>query len=180
MMSEDQDNKFRDAAEHHHPAYDEKAWEKMKLLLDKHLPVERPDKRRRFIFFLWLFLSVVLAGIVYMFLKDYSGNFETVAINKPGELTVNKFKETEIIQKSGNEKEVKKYEIIKDAVAESSVIQRSANIKNVLASERKKAKKQIVPKEIVKKEQLTDLLSGNITEKKLTEQSEKNNLRGLL
>lgn len=55
MLSEDFDNKIKEAADHHHPAYDEKAWGKMEKLLDKHLPEEKDD-RRRIIFFLLLFL----------------------------------------------------------------------------------------------------------------------------
>ncbi|MCW3119541.1 MAG: hypothetical protein JWM28_3623 [Chitinophagaceae bacterium] len=55
MQFDDFDKKIKDAAEHHHPAYDEKAWEKMEKLLNKHLPVEKDD-RRRIIFFLLLFL----------------------------------------------------------------------------------------------------------------------------
>ena len=59
MQSEEFDNKIREAAEHHHPEYDEKAWGKMEKLLDKHLPQEKDD-RRRIIFLLLLFL--VLGG----------------------------------------------------------------------------------------------------------------------
>jgi hypothetical protein len=55
MQSEEFDKKVKEAADHHYPAYDEKAWGKMEQLLDKHLPQEKDD-RRRFIFFLLLFL----------------------------------------------------------------------------------------------------------------------------
>lgn len=55
MLSEDFDKKVKEAAEHHHPAYDEKAWKGMKQLLDKHLP-EEEEKKRRFIFFILFFL----------------------------------------------------------------------------------------------------------------------------
>lgn len=54
MQSEEFDKKIREAASHHHPPYDEKAWGKMHKLLDKHLP-EKKDDRRRFLFFLLLF-----------------------------------------------------------------------------------------------------------------------------
>jgi hypothetical protein len=57
MQSEEFDHKIREAADHHHPAYDEKAWENMKKLLDKHLPQEK-DGRRRIIFFLFFFLLI--------------------------------------------------------------------------------------------------------------------------
>jgi hypothetical protein len=55
MQSEGFDNKIKQAAECHHPAYDEKAWEKMSKLLDKHLPIKKDEnKRRGLIFFLFL------------------------------------------------------------------------------------------------------------------------------
>lgn len=63
MLSEDFDKKIREAAEHHHPAYDEKAWKGMKQLLDKHLP-EEEKKKRRFIFFILFFL--LLGGGVWL------------------------------------------------------------------------------------------------------------------
>ncbi|MBL7725467.1 MAG: hypothetical protein JNK27_15065 [Chitinophagaceae bacterium] len=59
MRFEDLDKKFKEAADHHHPAYDEKAWTKMEKLLDKHLPQEKERKRR---IFLWLFLFLVIGG----------------------------------------------------------------------------------------------------------------------
>lgn len=55
MQLEELDDKIREAAEHHHPAYNEKAWPKMEKLLDKHLP-QKKDDRRRFLFLLMLFL----------------------------------------------------------------------------------------------------------------------------
>lgn len=58
MPFEELDKKIREAAEQHHPAYDEKAWAKMEKLLDKHLPHEK--RRRRFVF--WLFPLLILAG----------------------------------------------------------------------------------------------------------------------
>jgi len=38
MQFEDFDNKIKEAAENHHPAYDEKAWIKMEKLYDNPLP----------------------------------------------------------------------------------------------------------------------------------------------
>ena len=35
MQFDDFDKKIKEAAEHHHPAYDEKAWDKMEKLLDQ-------------------------------------------------------------------------------------------------------------------------------------------------
>lgn len=69
MQSEEFDKKIKAAADHHHPAYDEQAWNKMHKLLDKHLPEEKDD-RRRILFFLLLFL---LLGVGIWFLKTEQG-----------------------------------------------------------------------------------------------------------
>jgi hypothetical protein len=63
MQSEEFDSKTRDAAEHHHPAYDEKAWEKMEKLLNKHLP-QKKDGRRRIAFILLFLLLLGGAGFL--------------------------------------------------------------------------------------------------------------------
>ena len=57
MWSDELDNKMKEATEGYHPAYDDKAWDKMEVLLDKHLPQEK--KRRRFIL---LLLPLLLVG----------------------------------------------------------------------------------------------------------------------
>ena len=59
MQSEDLDKKIRDAADNHHPAYNEKAWSKMEDLLNTHLPVKEKERRRGFIL---LILTLVLLG----------------------------------------------------------------------------------------------------------------------
>ncbi|MBL0183793.1 MAG: hypothetical protein IPP96_16500 [Chitinophagaceae bacterium] len=48
------DHIIRDAAENHHPTYNDKAWEKMEAMLDKQLPQKKD--RRKYIFFLLFFL----------------------------------------------------------------------------------------------------------------------------
>lgn len=58
MQFEEFDKKIKEAAENHHPAYDEQAWAKMNKLLDKHMP-EKEERRRRFA---WLFFLLFLAG----------------------------------------------------------------------------------------------------------------------
>lgn len=66
MWSDELDNKMKKATEGYQPAYDDKAWDKMELLLDKHLPQEK--KRRRFILLL-LPLLLVGTGIFFIFQK---------------------------------------------------------------------------------------------------------------
>src|SRR5437773_153730 len=58
MRFEDLDKKIKEAADQHHPAYDEKAWRKMEKLLNQHLPQEKNDRRR----ILFLFLLLLLIG----------------------------------------------------------------------------------------------------------------------
>ncbi|MCB0715961.1 MAG: hypothetical protein KDC06_08105, partial [Chitinophagaceae bacterium] len=57
------DKKIKEAAENHHPNYDERAWQKMEKLLDKHLPQEKT--KRRFIFFLVPVLLLGLSAVGY-------------------------------------------------------------------------------------------------------------------
>ncbi|MBK5273070.1 MAG: hypothetical protein JJE22_18880, partial [Bacteroidia bacterium] len=91
MQSEEFDKKIIEAAEHHHPAYDENAWEKMEKLLDKHLPQKKDDKRRG-IFFLLLFLLL-------------GGSIAFLIINKPRQAKQLLSKEQSLIQeKNSNNK----------------------------------------------------------------------------
>lgn len=66
MQSEDFDKKLREAADQHHPSYNETAWTKMEQKLDTHLPTEKKD-RRRFLFFLLFFL--LLGGGSWLFIS---------------------------------------------------------------------------------------------------------------
>ncbi len=61
MPDEEIDNRIRDAANQHHPPYDDKAWGKMEELLDKHLPQKKD--RKKYIFFILFFLVLVSAVI---------------------------------------------------------------------------------------------------------------------
>jgi hypothetical protein len=88
MQFEDFDKRIRDAADHHHPAYEEKAWTKMESLLDKHLPVEKDD-RRRIIFIVLLFLLV--GGAAWLFISrpwqsssPVAGNIQEKTASTPG------------------------------------------------------------------------------------------------
>ena len=66
MQFEDFDKKIIEAADNHHPAYDEQAWAKMEKLLNKYLPQKTAD-RRRFIFF--LLFSLLLGGGIFLFIN---------------------------------------------------------------------------------------------------------------
>ena len=65
MPFEETDKKITEAAENHHPSYDENAWDKMNMLLDKHMPVQEKKKRR---VALLLFLFLITGGsVAYLF-----------------------------------------------------------------------------------------------------------------
>ena len=65
MLFDNFDKKIKEAAEQHHPAYDENAWRKMENLLDQHLPKQR-DRRR---FFLLAFTVLFVGGGAFFLLS---------------------------------------------------------------------------------------------------------------
>lgn len=83
------DHIIRDAADKHHPAYNDMAWEKMELKLNKHLPQKKD--RRRFIFFLLFFLLIgggAFFSIIY-FSGDEKAKSTEIAESKTGEQSNN-------------------------------------------------------------------------------------------
>ncbi|MBL7703108.1 MAG: outer membrane beta-barrel protein [Ferruginibacter sp.] len=78
MLDEEMDHIIREAAESHHPPYNDKAWEKMEQKLDKHLPQKKDN--RRYIFFLLFFL--LLGGGLFFFVNNRSANNNTFTSNK--------------------------------------------------------------------------------------------------
>jgi hypothetical protein len=75
MRFEDLDKKIKEAADQHHPAYDEKAWHKMEKLLNEHLPQPKNDGRR-IIFFL-LFFLLIGGGAFIIISKHWEKNSKT-------------------------------------------------------------------------------------------------------
>ena len=65
MLFDNFDKKIKEAAEQHHPAYDENAWRKMESLLNQHLPQEK--NRRRF--FLLAFTVLLVGGGAFILLS---------------------------------------------------------------------------------------------------------------
>lgn len=78
MQSEEFDKKVKEAAAHHHPVYNEKAWGDMETLLDKHLPQEK-EKKRRFLF--WFLLPLLLVGTGLLIAKPWQKSNHTIAEN---------------------------------------------------------------------------------------------------
>ncbi len=79
MQSEQFDKKTKEAADHHHPAYDEQAWNRMEKLLDKHLP-QKEEGKKRFIFFL-LLLLLAGGGTWLLLSKPWQGDKKIAAGN---------------------------------------------------------------------------------------------------
>lgn len=69
MWSDEIDKKIKKTAEgYHQPAYDDKAWDNMEVLLDKHLPIE---KRRKWFIIFWLLpLALIGTGIYFIIQKQ--------------------------------------------------------------------------------------------------------------
>ena len=95
MWSDEIDKKIRKTTEGSHHAFDDKAWNKMEELLDKHLPQNR---RRRFIALLLLPLALIGTGVYFAIQKQSKNKVTreniTAAQPIPGKETIKK--ETDI------------------------------------------------------------------------------------
>lgn len=76
MLFDNFDKKVKEAAEQHHPAYDENAWRKMEHLLNEHLPQQKD--RRRF-FLLALTVLLIGGGAFFLLSKPNASNSNEVA-----------------------------------------------------------------------------------------------------
>jgi hypothetical protein len=80
MPDEEIDKVVRDAANQHHPPYDDGAWGKMEVLLDKHLPQKKDSKKP---IFFWLFF-LLLGGAIFFAVQNFTTK-NTTAGNTTGE-----------------------------------------------------------------------------------------------
>ena len=67
MWDDKLNKKIKDAANQYHPAYEENAWDKMELLLDKHLPVEKKRKKR---YFLLPVIALLMGSLFIVYYKQ--------------------------------------------------------------------------------------------------------------
>ena len=79
MQFDQFDKKVTDAANHHHPAYDEQAWGRMEKLLDLHLPQKKDDRRR---FFFLLLALLIMGGTALFIARSSKQQKHTLADNK--------------------------------------------------------------------------------------------------
>jgi hypothetical protein len=85
MSFENFDNKIKEVFDQGSHAYDESSWQKMKILLDKHMPLKK-DNRRRIIIFLFMFL--LLGGGTTLILLNKSNPENEVKTKLPGTVAV--------------------------------------------------------------------------------------------
>jgi len=175
------DKKIRQSAEGYEPAYDDKNWDKMHLLLDKHLPEKK--KRRRLIIFWLLPLALIGTGIFYFSQKQTKKNITRQATEKllPQEKNEPAIKENDQATKQPAESTVKgnpalkqesastlekdstgvqpKPEEIKSAQDNKTALQKQLNSKKTGDNISRKNKKKVLPSEpIIKKAKPTNKL----------------------
>lgn len=63
MWDDEINKRIKDAADQYHPSYDENAWDKMELLLNQHLPVEKKRRRK---YFLIPLVALLLGGAFFI------------------------------------------------------------------------------------------------------------------
>ncbi len=81
MPDDEINKKIKDAADQYHPAYDDDAWDKMKQLLDEHLPQKKD--RRRMIFLLPLLLLLIGGSLtIYYFNTRSSSKIAKPVVSK--------------------------------------------------------------------------------------------------
>ncbi len=149
------DTKISEAAEHHHPSYDEKAWQNMEKLLDKHLPQDKKKKRRIF-FILFFFLLLGTAVLGYYLIVEKNNNKETsnpVTANSNGNNTTENvgIKKIESNLKKGLEEE---------SVSQNNKIKTSSSDDKKFNKENQKSDVSIITAKKSKSE-YTVLTAGN-------------------
>lgn len=81
MQSENFDKKIRDSLSQRPPGNEPPEWDKMEKLLDKHMPLEKKDRRR--VFFI-LFLFLLLGGGAFIIWNSTNnGNKQNITASKP-------------------------------------------------------------------------------------------------
>ena len=92
MQSENFDKNIKSSLSQRPPGNDDPAWDKMEVLLDKHLPHDKKDHRRVFLF---LFLFLLTSGGAFLIWQNNSGNKNNISTiesqnKKPGQTENNK------------------------------------------------------------------------------------------
>ena len=91
MSSEDFDKKIIESLEQRSPDYNEKSWEKMQKILEKHLP-QKKDDRKRLLFLLFLFL--IVGGGTAIFLLNNGNKKSTSQLPDNGNNSIVSAKQT--------------------------------------------------------------------------------------
>lgn len=80
MQSDNFDKKIKSSLSQRPPGHDNPAWDKMEVLLDKHLPREKKDNRR---VFLLLFLFLLTSGGAILIWQNNRGNKNSISTIEP-------------------------------------------------------------------------------------------------
>ena len=83
MQDEQIDKLIRDAANQHHPPYDDTAWGKMRAILDKHLPQKKDRKNPLVLLLLFLLLGGTIITVLLQPWKSKPGTAETTNTKQP-------------------------------------------------------------------------------------------------
>lgn len=165
MQSEDFDKKIQDAAERHHPAYDEKAWMKMEQLLDEHMPVEK-ERKRRFLLILFFFLLLGGGAFIWFGTGYFSNGSKTIsqANEKGSGHTISKQEDTsglpeanndqhdKVATDNNNQKELTRIDPSTDKGQTDIPVKKNQDL--AISKNKQKDNTSIVPAETVKKERL--------------------------
>ena len=83
MQDEEIDKLIKDAANQHHPPYDDSAWGKMEVMLNKHLP-QKKDRKKPLLFLLFSLLlgGAIITGVLQPW-KDKTSAAENKTTQQP-------------------------------------------------------------------------------------------------
>lgn len=88
MLDDKNDKRIKEAADHYHPEYDVKAWQKMEQLLDKQLPVEKDRRPVLLLITLILFMGYFLFLFLYHLKKNTTEAPQTIVLKNKAEKAV--------------------------------------------------------------------------------------------
>lgn len=91
MQDEEMDNMdelIKAASESYHPLYDDKAWEKMEVLLDKHLPQKKEDRKKPLAYFLLLVIIAVAVFFAMLYPWNKKGDQLVSTTIQPKQVTL--------------------------------------------------------------------------------------------
>jgi hypothetical protein len=131
MLDDEINKEISEAADQYHPAYDDKAWERMEQMLDEHLPQKKD--RRRILFFL-LFTAIVGAGLLFIFYQREKNITSANALNTaPGNKTENDHKTTAVLPNEASDNKNNANDVTTSPVNENDNTKQQTSIASRIA-----------------------------------------------